>query len=92
MEFDWIDSHFDLKAVTPKEVEETFEDPFALKILPEGKWVEAEARYICVGKTVNNRTLLSIFWTDGKKFRVILSREATEAETNFYDRKHAEFL
>jgi len=92
MEFDWIDSHFDLKSVTPREIEETFEDPFAIKLLPEGEWTEAEARYICLGQTINSRTLLSVFWTDGKKFRVILSREASSAESGFYERRSAQAI
>ena len=35
MEFDWIDTPFDLKALPPKEIEESFEDPFSLRILPD---------------------------------------------------------
>ena len=32
MEFDWIDCHFDLKKITPPEVEEVFEDPFSIRL------------------------------------------------------------
>ena len=96
MEFDWLDVHFDLKEVTPKEVEESFEDPFAIKLIPagenDGDYGTTEARYFCMGKTVRNRCILSVFWTDGKKFRVIFSREMTDEEKNFYDRKNAEYI
>jgi len=34
MEFDWLDTPFDLKKVSPKEIEESFEDPFSLRLLP----------------------------------------------------------
>lgn len=92
MDFIWTDCYFDLKKTPPREIEETFEDPFAIRLLPEGKWIESEARYICLGKTLNNKALLSIFWTDGKKFRVIACREATDKEQAFYERKLAESL
>jgi len=89
MEFDWLDAHFNLKEVSPKEIEESFEDPFALKLLPEGKWAEQDTRFFCLGKSLNNRALISLFWTDGKKYRVIHSREMEVAELNFYERKNA---
>jgi len=28
MDFDWLDAPFDLRALPPKEIEESFEDPF----------------------------------------------------------------
>ena len=40
---------------------------------------------------MQNRPLFSAFWTDGKNYRVILSRDMTEDEVAFYDRKNAEF-
>jgi uncharacterized DUF497 family protein len=92
MDFDWIDCHFDLKTITPLEVEEVFEDPFSIKLLPETENSAAEARYFTLGKTINNRHLFSIFWTDGKRYRVILCREMTEDEITFYERKNAEWL
>ena len=35
MEFDWLDASFDLHKVTPREIEESFEDPFSLRLLPD---------------------------------------------------------
>ena len=92
MEFDWLDPQFDLKKVTPKEIEETFEDPFCIRLLPGELPDDGEARYFCLGKTVASRGIFCIFWTDGKRYRVISAREMTEEEKNFYDRKNAEFL
>lgn len=92
MDFDWIDCHFDLKKVTPREVEEVFEDPFSIRLLPENENGSADARYFNLGKTINNRYLFSVFWTDGKRYRVILSREMTDDEISFYERKNAEAL
>lgn len=92
MEFDWIDCHFDLKKVTPREIEESFEDPFSIRIFPESVSDDSETRYFSLGKTINNRFLFSVFWTDGKAYRVIASRDMTDDEQTFYDRKNAEWL
>ncbi len=92
MEFDWIDCHFDLKKVTPVEVEESFEDPFSIRLLPEFGDSDAETRFFALGKTVSNRFLFSVFWTDGKKYRVILCRDMAEDEQTFYERKNAEWV
>lgn len=90
MEFDWIDVYFDLSKVIPKEIEESFEDPFAIKLLPDGDYGNGkETRYFCLGKTIQNRPVFSVFWTNGKQFRVVLSREMSETELNFYERKNA---
>ncbi len=92
MEFDWGDAPFDLEKTTPREIEESFEDPFAIRLLPdEGDKPDREARYFTLGKSMHNRPLFSVFWTDGKNYRVIFSREMTEEERGFYERKNAEF-
>ena len=92
MEFDWIEPTFDVRSVTPKEVEESFEDPFSLRMLPESEAAERSARYLCLGRTLANRGIFSLFWTDGKNFRVICARDMTAEESAFYDRKNAENL
>lgn len=92
MEFDWIDPTFDTTQVTPREVEESFEDPFSLRLLPEEGYGEEHARYVCLGTTLNNRPLFTVFWTDGKKARAIVSREMSADERSFYDLKNAEQL
>lgn len=90
MEFDWLDVNFDLKGITPREIEEAFEDPFALRVMPDIEIGGDEARYFCLGKSVGDRPIFSVFWTDGKNYRVILARDMTEAEAHFYKRKVAE--
>jgi uncharacterized DUF497 family protein len=88
MEFDWIDSPFSLKGVTPREIEESFEDPFSLRLLPDSG--EGEARYFNLGRSAGDRGIFSVFWSDGKKYRVILARDMTPEEVLFYDRKNNE--
>ena len=69
-----------------------FEDPFAIRLLPADLPEDADARYFCLGKSITSKGIFSLFWTDGKRYRVILAREMTDEEKNFYDRKNAEFL
>ena len=90
MEFDWIDAPFDLKKISPKEIEETFEDPFSLRLMPDGTGEGDDARYFNLGKSITGRAVFSIFWTDGKRYRVILSRDMTQEENAFYERKNNE--
>ena len=92
MEFDWIDAPFDTKAFKPREIEEAFEDPFSIRVLPESPYGDDESRFILLGKTIGNKDLFIIFWTDGKKARVIAVREMTGEETAFYNRRNADIL
>lgn len=91
MDFDWLDAPFDLKAIPPREIEESFEDPFSLRLLPESE-TGSESRYFCLGKTIGNLAIFSLFWTDGKKYRVLYARPMTPDELSFYERKNTEFL
>lgn len=91
MEFDWLDAPFDLKRITPREIEESFEDPFSLRLLPESDAEGTQARYFSLGRTVAGLPVFSVFWTDGKRYRVIFAREMTAEEAGFYDRKNAEY-
>ncbi|CAN5481266.1 hypothetical protein BH23VER1_BH23VER1_33260 [soil metagenome] len=90
MEFDWLDVPFDLRTISPREIEESFEDPFAVRLLPDSA-PGTETRYFCLGRSVSNTPLFSLFWTDGKRYRVIYSRPMTPEEEAFYERKNAEF-
>lgn len=92
MEFDWIDVSFDLSQLPPKDIEESFEDPFSLKLLPDGNSDDSSARYYCLGKSLNGKPVFSVFWTDGKRYRVIFARLMTQVECDFYERKKAEDL
>lgn len=90
MEFDWIGAAFDLTKLPPKDIEESFEDPFSLKLLPDGQDEGTEARYYNLGKSLQGRPVFSTFWTDGKHYRVVFARLMTPAEHDFFERKKAE--
>lgn len=91
MELDLIDVHFDLKSIRPHELEEAFEDPFAVRFLPDTEREDGESRYYALGRTVADRHLMLCFVTDGKVARVIAAREMSDGEQRFYERKYAEF-
>lgn len=91
MDFDWIDVPFDLSSLPPKDIEESFEDPFALKLLPDAEGVDPRnARYFSLGKSLSGLGIFSVFWTDGKRYRVIVARKMTSEEDHFYERKKSE--
>jgi uncharacterized DUF497 family protein len=90
MDFDWLDAPFDLRKITPKEIEESFEDPFSIRLLPEGIDDDEKARFFNLGRTVSDKGVFSVFWTDGKRYRVIFAREMTNEEHAFYDRKNTD--
>jgi len=89
MDFDWLDAPFDLKRVKPREIEESFEDPFSIRLLPDLPHSE-EARYFNLGHAVDGTGVFSVFWTDGKRYRVIFARFMTREEEQFYERKNSE--
>lgn len=90
MDFDWLDAPFDLRHVSPKDIEESFEDPFSLRLMPDQ--AGDEARYFNLGKSIGGRALFCVFWTDGKNYRAILARDMSPDEVTFYERKNAELL
>jgi uncharacterized DUF497 family protein len=92
MDFDWLDAPFDLRKIAPKEIEESFEDPFSLRLLPDSALRADKARYFNLGMSISNRGIFSIFWTDGKTYRVIASRDMTPDEQTFYERKNSEIV
>jgi uncharacterized DUF497 family protein len=91
MDFDWIDVTFDLSKLPPKDIEESFEDPFSLKFLPDGNDEGGkDVRYYSLGRALNGLNVFTVFWTDGKRYRVIYARQMTAEEYYFYERKKAE--
>ena len=45
MELDLIDVQFDLRAIKPRELEEAFEDPFAVRFLPDNDRSDGASRF-----------------------------------------------
>ena len=93
MDFDWINPAFDLKGpLLPSEIEESFEDPFSLRLVGSDENPAVQSRFFCLGKTAGGKAVFIIYRSDGKKIRVIAARPMTEGEEYFYERKITEEL
>ena len=93
MEFEWINPAFSLKSsLLPREIEESFEDPFSIRLAPDEKPFVAQARYFCLGKTLDGKGIFSIYRSNGNQTRVIAARFLTPEEDHFYERKKQENL
>lgn len=93
MEFDWSDlpSQF-TGSVNQQEVEESFEDPFAIRLLPDSPRFAAQARFFNLGRTVAGKGIFAIYRTNGRMIRVIVARPFTPEEAFFYERKVSQAL
>ena len=88
MEFDWNNSPFEWDgSLTPRDVEESFEDPFAIRLLPDSTRFAAQARFFNLGKSANGLGVFSVYRTNGKQVRVIYVRGFQPEEQFFYQRK-----
>lgn len=93
MDFDWINPAFELKTFpTPKDIEESFEDPFSIRLMPDSARFAKQARYINLGRTLAGKGIFSVYRSDGKIYRVMASRPMTEGENYFYERRLAEWM
>ncbi len=89
MDFDWIGVTFNLTKLPPKDIEESFEDPFSIKLLPDEDGDASETRYYNFGKSLGGRAIFAVFWTDGKRYRVIFARDMSNGEHDFFERAKA---
>ena len=90
MEIDLIRDNIDFSNFSPRDVEEAFEDPFAVRFLPSADSDSGPTRYYALGSTFSGRYLMLVFWSDGSRIRVIYAREMEDNERRFYERKYAE--
>ncbi len=88
MEFDWNNPPFEWdSSLTPRDVEESFEDPFAIRLLPDSGRFSVQARYFNLGKSATGLGVFSVYRTNGKQIRVIRARPFVPEEQFFYQRK-----
>ncbi|MEK7685364.1 MAG: hypothetical protein AAB466_08080 [Verrucomicrobiota bacterium] len=88
MEFDWNNPPFEWdSSLTPRDVEESFEDPFAIRLLPDSSRFAVQARFFNLGRTANGLGIFSVYRTNGKQIRVIFSRPFAPEEHFYYQRK-----
>tara|TARA_Y100000588_G_scaffold248404_1_gene262869 strand:- start:674 stop:964 length:291 start_codon:yes stop_codon:yes gene_type:complete len=93
MEFDW-DSHKSQPegSLKVKDVEESFEDPFAVRLLPDAEQFEEQTRYFNLGKSADGEGVFTVYRTNGKQFQIILARPFEPEERFFYERQQAKLL
>lgn len=87
MEFDWNNPPFELGSLTQREIEESFEDPFAVRLMPDTPRFGVQARYFNLGMSAGGVGIYSVYRANGKQVRVVLSRLFEPEERFFYQRK-----
>ena len=66
MEFDWNNQPFDLdSSLTQREIEESFEDPFAVRLLPDSSRFGVQARFFNLGMSAGGIGVFSVYRTNG---------------------------
>ena len=88
MEFDWNNSPFEMDgSLSHRDVEESFEDPFAVKLLPDTGRFAVQSRYFNLGRSTSGLGVFSVYRTNGRQVRVICARSFTPEEQFFYQKK-----
>lgn len=87
MEFDWNNPPFELGSLTQREIEESFEDPFAVRLMPDTPRFGVQARFFNLGMSAGGVGIYSVYRTNGKQVRVLLARGFEPEERFFYQRK-----
>jgi uncharacterized DUF497 family protein len=88
MEFDWNNPPFSMDgSLTQQDVEESFEDPFGIKLLPDSSRFAVQARFFNMGMSASGIGVFSVYRTNGKQVRVICARPFEPEERYFYQRK-----
>lgn len=88
MEFDWNDPPFAFEgSLTARDIEESFEDPFAVRLLPDSPRFAVQSRYFNLGRAASGAGIFSVYRTNGRQVRVICARGFSESEEYFYQRR-----
>lgn len=93
MDFDWNNPPFNMDpSLTPKDIEESFEDPFAVRLLPDSDRFAVQARFFNLGASAGGMGIFSVYRTNGKQVRVIFARPFDSEERFFYQKKVDQLL
>ena len=88
MEFDWNNPPFEMDgSLSHREIEESFEDAFAIRLLPDSARFAVQARYFNLGMTAGGTGIFSVYRTNGRSIRVLHARPFEPEERFFYQRK-----
>jgi uncharacterized DUF497 family protein len=93
MEFDWNNPPFNLdRSLTLQTIEESFEDPFAVRLLPDSPRFAVQARFFNLGTAADGTGIFTVYRTNGKQARVIFARAFEPEERFLYQRKLSQTL
>ena len=93
MEFDWNNSLVSMDgSLRQRDIEESFEDPFGVKLLPDSSRFAVQARFFNMGMSASGIGIFSVYRTNGKQIRVIFARPFEPEERYFYQRKMEQTL
>lgn len=93
MEFDWNNPAFELGSpLNQRDIEESFEDPFAIKLLPDTARFSVQSRYFNLGMSASGLGVFSVYRTNGRQVRIIHARALEPEERFFYQRKMEQTL
>ena len=88
MEFDWNNAPFEMDgSLTQREIEESFEDPFAIRLMPDSSRFGVQARFFNLGVSASGLGIFSVYRTNGRLVRVLQARAFELEEQFFYQRK-----
>ena len=88
MEFDWNNPPFEtVGSLTQLEIEESFEDPFAVRLMPDSPRFAVQARFFNLGVAANGQGVFTVFRTNGRQARIIFARPFEPEEKFLYQRK-----
>jgi hypothetical protein len=88
MEFDWHNPPFACeRSLAAREIEESFEDAFAVRLMPDSRRFAVQARFFNLGKSATGEGVFSLYRTNGKLIRVLYARPFTAEDQFFYQRK-----
>ncbi len=93
MDFDW-DKWSDRPGCSLKqrEIEESFEDPFSVRLLPDAPRFSVNARYFNFGKTSSGEGIFAVYRANGRQIQVVCARLFTPEEGFFYERQQDKLL
>jgi hypothetical protein len=92
MEFDWNNPPFELGSLNQREVEESCEDAFAVRLMPDSPRFGVQARFFNLGMSAGGIGILSVYRTNGRMVRVLHARPFEPEERFFYQRKMGQTL
>ena len=93
MEFDWNNPPFEMDgSLNQREIEESFEDAFAVRLMPDSPRFGVQARFFNLGMTAGGVGIFSVYRTNGRMIRVIQARPFEAEERFFYQRKAEQTL